>query len=76
MKFIEWRYYEGIEYYFDWRSIQLTLISRHLLRLLIISIRINDDSWQYAYDNRGFDWIDALANEQSIISFVRHGRKP
>ena len=32
--------------------------------------------WHFAYESQGFDWIDADNAKQSIISFVRRGKKP
>ena len=32
--------------------------------------------WEHAYTEDGFTWIDADNSGQSIISFVRHGKKP
>ena len=74
-QFIEWRYYEGIEYYLT-EEYPTHAHQQAFIKALNHFYKNHPGLWQHAYDNRGFDWIDADNNEQSIISFVRHGRKP
>ncbi|MDO4183398.1 MAG: 1,4-alpha-glucan branching protein GlgB [Coriobacteriia bacterium] len=74
-QFIEWRYYEGIEYYladtFDYHRNQ-----REFVRALNKFYQDNPALWEKAYVPEGFEWIDGSNADQCILSFVRHGANP
>ena len=72
--FIEWRYYESLEWFLaddfeDHRH------HRDFVKALNHLYLDQPAFWQKAYTEDGFDWIDADNNQQSIISFARHGKK-
>lgn len=73
-QFIEWRFYEGLQWflveeYDTHRSYQ------HYVKCLNAFFKENKGLWQKNYAEDGFDWIDPDNNEQSIISYVRHGER-
>ncbi len=73
-QYIEWRYYEGIEYF-------LTEYDTHRNEQVFIEAlnkfyKKNPALWQRAYESAGFEWIDADNSDQSIISFIRRGDDP
>ena len=71
-QFIEWRYYESIEWFlveqqpmhadFQEFTAELNRLYAHEPAL-----------WERSYEWEGFEWIDADDEEESIISFVRRG---
>ena len=74
-QFIEWRYYEGIQYFlseqYDTHRHQQRFV-RHLNRFY----NEHPTLWQRAFESDGFEWIDADNADQSIISFIRRGDDP
>ena len=70
-QFIEWRYFEEIEWFLiNYESHQKHhdyIRSLNHLYLNEPGLFRCDHSWQ------GFDWIDPNNDQQSIISFIRHG---
>ena len=74
-QYIEWRFYEGIEYFltdqFDVHAKQQAYIAA-LNRLY----KEQPALWRLAYEQGGFDWIDADDAGQCIISFARHSTSP
>ncbi|WP_282741827.1 1,4-alpha-glucan branching protein GlgB [Olsenella uli] len=74
-QFIEWRYYEGIQYFladqYETHAHQQTFVAA-----LNHFYSEHPALWQRAYTPDGFEWIDADNSEQSVISFVRHGDDP
>ena len=74
-QFIEWRYYEGIQYFladqYETHAHQQTFVAA-----LNHFYNEHPALWQRAYTPDGFEWIDADNSEQSVISFVRHGDDP
>ena len=74
-QFIEWRYYEGIQYFladqYDTHRHQQRFV-RHLNHFY----NEHPTLWQRAFESDGFEWIDADNADQSIISFVRRGDDP
>lgn len=71
-QFIEWRYYEGIQYFLteEYES------HAHQQRYVAALNRLYESQpalWQDSYSPEGFDWIDADNADQCIISFARHG---
>ena len=72
-QFIEWRYYEGIEW-------SLTGFEAHeKYRVFIAELNAlykrEKALWQNGYSWEGFGWLDADNSIQSILSFVRYGKK-
>ena len=72
-QFIEWRYYEGIEWF-------LTGFEAHekhqkFVQALNGLYKHEKALWQNGYSWEGFRWLDADNTEQSILTFVRHGKK-
>lgn len=74
-QFIEWRYYEGIQWFLT-DEYETHRRFQHFVRELNHFFRDNKGLWQHNYDESGFEWIDADNNEQSLISYVRHGDRP
>ena len=74
-QFIEWRYYEGIEYFL---TEEFETHRRQQAYIAALNATYNEQPalWQRAFDASGFEWIDADNADQSIISFVRHGDNP
>ena len=74
-QFIEWRYYEGIQYFladqYDTHRHQQRFV-RYLNRFY----NEHPTLWQRAFSSEGFEWIDADNADQSIISFIRKGNNP
>ena len=73
-QFIEWRYYEGLEWflteYDSHRDYQ------HFVKELNAFYKKQKALWQKSYSWEGFEWLDADNNEQSVISFIRKGVRP
>lgn len=74
-QFIEWRYYEGIQWFLT-DEYDTHRKFQHFVRELNRFFRDNKGLWQHNYDEGGFEWIDADNSEQSIVSYVRHGDRP
>ncbi len=74
-QFIEWRYYEGIQYFL---SDEYENHKNHQDYVAALNKFYNEHPalWENSYTSEGFEWIDADNNEQSVISFVRHGDDP
>ncbi|MGL5084866.1 MAG: 1,4-alpha-glucan branching protein GlgB [Clostridium sp.] len=73
-QFIEWREYEELE----WKLVNdfdMHKKSHHYTKELNKFYKDNKSLWELDYDQDGFEWIDADNSEQSIISFIRKGRK-
>ena len=74
-QFIEWRYYEGIEYFLA-KDYDNHRHQQRFVRELNQFYNAHPALWQCAYDPKGFEWIDADNSQQSVISFIRHGDNP
>ena len=74
-QFIEWRYYEGIQYFLSERYDAHRRQQEYVAELNKLYNQ-NPALWQRGYSSDGFDWIDADNKDQSIISFVRHSDDP
>ncbi|OUO35744.1 1,4-alpha-glucan branching protein GlgB [Olsenella sp. An290] len=74
-QFIEWRYYEGIQYFLA-EQYDTHRHHQQFIRDLNAFYNKNKALWQRAFSSEGFEWIDADNAEQSIISFIRRGEKP
>ena len=71
-QFIEWRYYEGIEYFLS-ENYDTHRNHQHFIAELNKFYKAMPALWQRAYTPDGFDWIDADNNDQCVISYARHG---
>ena len=74
-QFIEWRYYEGIQYFLA-NDYENHRYQQAFVAALNKFYNENPALWQRAYTSDGFEWIDADNEDQCIISFVRHGDDP
>ncbi len=73
-EFIEWRDYEGLE----WFLLDYDAHRKHnnFVKALNALYKSEPAMWFNGYSWDGFDWIDADNAEQSILIFVRHGKRP
>ncbi len=74
-QFIEWRYYEGIQYFLT-QEYETHRNHQHFVAALNKFYNEQPALWEKAYQQDGFEWIDANNSEQSIVSFYRHGDDP
>ena len=74
-QFIEWRYYEGIQYFLPE---QYESHAKHQKFVAAMNKFYNEHPalWQDSFSSGGFEWIDADNADQSVISFVRKGDDP
>ncbi|MGL5353698.1 MAG: 1,4-alpha-glucan branching protein GlgB [Clostridium sp.] len=73
-QFIEWREYEELE----WKLINdfdMHKKTHEYTKELNSFYKNNKSLWELDYEKEGFEWIDADNSKQSIISFIRKGRK-
>lgn len=74
-QFIEWREYEELE----WKLINnfdMHKLTQSYVKGLNKFYKDNRALWELDYDVRGFEWIDANNNDQSIFIFLRRANKP
>ena len=74
-QFIEWRYYEGIQYFLT-EEYETHRNQQKFIAALNKFYNEHPALWQRSYESDGFEWIDADNADQSIISFVRKGDNP
>ena len=74
-QFIEWRYYEGIEYFLT-EQYESHANQQQFVATLNRFYNEHPALWQNAYTEEGFEWIDPDDADQSVISFVRKGDDP
>ena len=74
-QFIEWRYYEGIQYFLA-EQYESHANQQRFVATLNRFYNEHPALWQNAYTEEGFEWIDPDDAEQSVISFVRKGDDP
>ncbi|MBO7674128.1 MAG: 1,4-alpha-glucan branching protein GlgB [Atopobiaceae bacterium] len=74
-QFIEWRYYEGIEYFM---AEEFEAHGKHQKFIAALNKFYKQEPamWEKGYVSEGFEWIDANNSNQCVISFVRHGDDP
>jgi 1,4-alpha-glucan branching enzyme len=74
-QFIEWRYYEGIEYFM---AEEFEAHGKHQKFIAALNKFYKEQPamWERSYVPEGFEWIDANNSNQCVISFVRHGDDP
>ncbi len=73
--FIEWRYYEALQWFLA-NDFETHAHQQAFIEALNHFYLKEAGLWHFAYESQGFDWIDADNDKQSIISFVRRGKKP
>lgn len=73
-QFIEWRFYSGIE----WFLLDYPHHKQHqdFIRALNCLYRDESSLWQQDFDWNGYQWLDADNAHQSILLYVRRGRRP
>ncbi len=73
-QFIEWRYYEGLE----WFLLDYDAHRKHheYIKALNNLFLREKALWQKNFSWEGFEWLDADDAKQSILTFIRHGNKP
>ena len=74
-QYIEWRYYEGIEYFLA-DQFETHAKHREFVKALNKFYNAHPALWQRAYEPGGFDWIEADDADQCVISFARHSDNP
>ena len=74
-QYIEWRYYEGIQYFLT-KDFEAHRNQQVYIEALNKFYNKNAALWQRGYQSDGFEWIDADNADQSIVSFVRRGDDP
>lgn len=74
-QYIEWRYYEGIEFFMA-DEYEAHGKHRDFIRALNHFYLDSPALWQCAYTQEGFDWIEADDAKQCVISYARHSDKP
>lgn len=74
-QFIEWRYYESIEWFLadDYETHRK---QRQLIKELNHLFTKEPALWERNYEEEGFRWLDADDSAQSIIAFTRKGFNP
>ena len=74
-QFIEWRYYEGIEY--DEAQKMGSHATCQLFESMLNKFYLAQPAlWELAHEREGFEWIEPNNAHQSVISFCRHGKDP
>jgi 1,4-alpha-glucan branching enzyme len=73
-QFLEWRYDEGLE----WVSLDDEMNSHHLefTRQLNNFYQENRALWEFDHSNEGIEILDADNKEESVLIFMRKGKKP
>ena len=72
-QFIEWRYYEGLEFFL----IEKFEMHKKLLKFTksLNKLYLNEKAlWENGFDENTFEWIDANNNKQSSICYIRHAK--
>ena len=73
-QFIEWKDQEQLDWFLlDYESHRRMLAYTASLNKLYLSEKA---LWELDHDHEGYQWIDADDNEQSVISYIRTGKKP
>ena len=74
-QFIEWRYYESIEWFLG-EKYQSHGKQKKLVRDLNHLYKKQPALWERSYSYQGFRWLDADDAPQSILAFMRMGKDP
>ncbi|MGM9521820.1 MAG: 1,4-alpha-glucan branching protein GlgB [Oscillospiraceae bacterium] len=73
-QFIEWRYYEGLEWFL--LDYEAHAKQQGFIKELNAVYKQEKALWQNSYSWGGFEWLDADDSAQSTLTFIRHGAKP
>lgn len=73
-QFIEWRYYEGIEWFLT--DFEPHRAHQEFVRTLNQLFKAQSAFWELDRSWQGFKWLDADNSSQSVLSFIRRGRQP
>lgn len=74
-QFIEWRFYEGIEWFLT--EYESHRAHQSFARVLNHLFKAEKALWERDRSWEGFKWLDAdNAGQQSVLSFIRLGRQP
>jgi len=71
-QFIEWRYYEGLEWHL--LNFEMHAKFKEFVKSLNLLYRKEKALWEIDHSWEGFYWIDCHNTRQSIITFVRKGK--
>ncbi len=74
-EFIEWRYYEGLEWFLPEKYESHRKHQEYIKELNHVYLSTKS-LWEKSYTYEGFEWIDADNSQQSIISYIRKGHNP
>ena len=74
-QFVEWRYYEGIQWFLT-EEYEAHAHQQRFVEALNNFYLKEKALWENGYAWNGFEWIDADDSQQSIVSFLRHGDNP
>ena len=74
-QYIEWRYYEGIQYFLS-ENYETHGRQQRFIAALNKFYNEHPALWEDSFDSKGFEWIDADNAQQSIVSFMRKGDDP
>ena len=73
-QFIEWRYYEGLEWFL--LGYDSHKKHREFIKALNRVYLEQTSLWQRDHGWDGYEWIDADDNQRGILSYVRKGERP
>lgn len=74
-QFIEWRYYEGIEYFLTELYPTHKQFQTYTAALNALYAKL-PGLWRHSYSPEGFFWLDADNRDESVIVYERLGDKP
>ena len=72
-QFIEWRYYEGLE----WKLLDFEKHKKFkdFIKDINKFYKENKSFWELEQSWEGFKWINPNDNENSVVSFIRKGKR-
>ena len=73
-EFIEWRYYEGLEWFLP-REHEAHRKHQAYIKALNHLYKTEKALYEQGYSWDGFEWLDADNSKQSMISFIRRGKQ-
>ena len=74
-EFIEWRDYEGLEWFLP-EEHEAHRKHQHFVKEANEFYKKNKALWYKEFSWEGFTWLEADNGEQSVYSFIRHGKNP
>lgn len=72
-QFIEWRYYEGLEFFLVDRF-EAHAKHQQFIAELNRFYKETRALWEISYTSEGFEWIDADNRGQSVLTYIRHAK--